>query len=163
MFPTVWIVVTSNSYSSELSKIWNPICPFLNCLSCPCILFHFDHRVLQNLTFYRSTGYPNKMYFIVPGNSVKESVVSRQWAIHCRMILCVMYVNLAPPAAEQAVLATRASVEAMLCHCHIGPCWGWLICDWLLYKGGLGLQRCFLAVGSLVFHFSFNTQKSCQV
>lgn len=62
------------------------------------------------------------MYFIVPGNSVKESVVFREWDITCQMFLYIMYVNLAPPAAEQAVLATRAPVEAMLCHCHIGPC-----------------------------------------
>lgn len=71
--------------------------------------------------------------------------------------------NLAPPAAEQAVLAARASAETMLCQCHIGPGRRRLICDWLFYKGGFGLQRRLLAVGSLVFHFSFNTQKRCQV
>lgn len=28
-------------FSSGLFKIWNPIWPFLNCLSCPCIVLHF--------------------------------------------------------------------------------------------------------------------------
>lgn len=72
-------------------------------------------------------------------------------------------VVLTPPEAEPAVSTAGARVEARLSQRHVGPSRWRLICDWLLNKRQLGLQRGFLRAASLVLHLSFDTQKRSQV